>query len=101
VRGAKKTEEGGGRAKENKASVRQMRGEIRELKAKVRDQDEVNRMLKAALISCMSRNMHEAYITSAEFEMRNNGYGSLDDMPTWRKNDCMTGAKQEAMVSVA
>jgi len=101
VRGAKKTEEGGGRAEENTASDRQMRSEIRELKAKARDQDEVNKMLKAALISCMSRTMHEAFNTAVEFEMKTHGYGSREDMPAWRKVDCMTGAKQEAMVAVA
>jgi len=101
VRGAKKTEEGGGRTEENTASVCQMRSEIRELKAKAKDQDEVINMLKGALIACMSRSMHEAYIPHAEFEMRNNGYGSIEEMPKWRKNDCMTTAKQEVIISVA
>jgi len=101
VRGAKKNDEGGGRDEENTASVRQMRSEIRELKAKARDQDEVNQMLKAALISCMSRTMHEAFDKAVEFEMEHHGYGSREDMPAWRKVDCMTEAKQEAIVSVA
>jgi len=101
VRGAKKTKEGVGRAEENTASVRQMRREIRELKAKARDQEDVNRMLKAALILCMSRTMYEAFNTAVEFEMKNHGYGSREDMPAWRVEDCMTGAKQEAMVAVA
>jgi len=101
VRGVKKTDEGGGRDEEDTGRVRRMRREIHELKAKARDQDEVIRMLKAALVSCMSRTMHERFNAAVEFQVEYHEYGSREDMPAWRLDDCLMEAKQEATVPVA
>jgi len=100
VRQAKKHEEEGGRA-ENQAEVHQLRSEIRELKTRARTQEEINEMLKAALISCMSCSMHDAFEGSLQAVMEEHGYGSRADVPAWRKEMCMTEAKQEAFVAVA
>jgi len=97
----KKSEEGGGRTKENTASTRQLRGEIRELKIKMKVQEEGNKMLKAALIGSMSRNMHDRYEDIVEFEMKEAGIKKLEDFPLDRKEDCMTDAKHEAITKVA
>jgi len=101
VRQVKKSEEGGGRTEENTASVRQLRGEIRELKGKMKVQDEVNEMLKAALIASMSRNMYDNYDSDVKFEMAHRGIKKLEDYPFDRKEDSMTNAKHEAIGMVA
>jgi len=84
VHQAKTNEEEGGRP-ENKAQVRQLRGEIRELKVKMKAQAESIKMLQAALIGSMSRNMHDQYAEGLKTEMEEGGYGSLREVPEDRK----------------
>jgi len=96
VRQVKKSE-----GEKNTASVRQLRGEIRELKGKMKVQDEVNEMLKAALIASMSRNMYDNYDSDVKFQMEQDEIENLEDYPLDRKHDSMSNAKHEAIGMVA
>jgi len=96
VRQVKKSE-----GEKNTASMRQLRGEIRELKGKMKVQDEVNEMLKAALIASMSRSMYDNYASDVKFQMEQDEIEKLEDYPLDRKHDSMSNAKHEAIGMVA